>query len=439
MQTKWLALFLHDSVNNYQLLLRDDAENSACRHRHKLVVYSAEKNADIQFRQISAVLAECKGNPPAAILVSPVLESSLIGAMAQAAVQRIPWAYLCRWSDTVHAVRRDHPGYSVFSVAADHAQIGRLQGDMLLRLISEKHELVYIQGPQGTSSASRRDGALRRQLASLPKLHWVRYNSDWSIEGGSAAMRGWLGHFKRGNLPLFAICAQNDDMAWGARMALVEGGYLSRNDNPIIIGCDGLATFGQRMVAEGMLTGTVVVPPVSGRAIDELFRALTMRVTVPAEVSIDVLAYPPLERLAKGVSVYEKLICRSHGASPSTRAALPNSSAPKTPSPVAWTTRNGSRAIGGSKDKAPVVLSTRTVPPALEAAVPRTIAKANSAKPGAANTEANRLFAVALKEVADSSRHAAAARSEAMAAVAPAQPAQTGTGGPAKGRTGSRD
>ena len=306
MQNQWIALFLHDRVNNYQLLLREDAETTALRYDHRVVIYSADKIAENQVKQIRSVISESKSHPPSAILVSPVRESSLIGAMVDAANQRIPWIYLCRWSDTVHTVRRDRPGYSAFSVAADQAQIGRLQGQMLRCLISDEQELVYIQGPQGTSSVSRRQMASQRELKILQKLRWAPYNSDWSTEGGAHAMRSWLANFKCGKLPQYAVCAQNDDMAWGARIALVEGGHVSRGDSPIIIGCDGLSTFGQRLVAEGMLTATVIVPPVSGRALDELFRAQSMRVTAPAEVSVEVVPYPGLENLEKGAEVYEK-------------------------------------------------------------------------------------------------------------------------------------
>lgn len=371
MQNQWLALFLHDRANNYQLLLRDEAETTARRYAHTVVSYFAEKNAEYQERQIRSVLNDSKKNPPTAILVSPVRESSLLGAMNEAANERIPWIYLCRWSDTVYAVRRDHPDYLAFSVAADHSQIGRLQGKMLALLLTDKHELVYIQGPQGTSSVSRRQSALRRELEHLPGLRWAPYNSDWSTEGGADMMRRWLANFKRGNLPPFAVCAQNDDMAWGARMALVEGGYITRKDRPIIIGCDGLATFGQRLVSEGMLTATIAVPAVSGRALDELFRALNAQVTVSAELNIEVSPYPTLSQL-------EKLV-------PSNR--VPAISIPSVVS-----------TLPVSYPKPQVT----TAPP---------VRKLSSTPKASTAEVANKLFSATLKQVALSSRMAMATRS----------------------------
>jgi ABC-type sugar transport system substrate-binding protein len=378
MQNHWIALFLHDRVNNYQLLLRDDAEKTAQRYDHKVVSYSAEKNADTQTSQIRRLIADSRNNPPAAILVSPVRESNLIGVMVEAAKQRIPWIYLCRWSDTIHVLRRDYKDYAVFSVAADHTQIGRLQGQMLRRLLTDKHELVFIQGPQGTSSVSLRQAALQRELESLPKLRWVPYNSDWSTDGGAIAVRSWLANFKRGKLPEYAVCAQNDDMAWGARMALAQAGHIAKNQNPVIIGCDGLATFGQRLVAEGVLTATVIVPPVSGRALDELFRALSMKVSAPAEVSVDVIAYPGLENLTRSVDIYAKLI-----------------------SPQLTTdTHRQARVVS----MPPAARATAANPTSL---IPHSVSSSKKPEPSDA---ASRLFAATLKEVAESSRQATAAR-----------------------------
>jgi len=376
MQNQWLALFLHDRANNYQLLLRDEAESTARRYAHTVVSYFAEKDAEHQERQIRSVLNDSKRNPPTALLVSPVRESSLIGAMSEAANERIPWIYLCRWSDTIYAVRRNHPNYLAFSVVADHTQIGRLQGQMLALLITDKHELVYIQGPQGTSSVSLRQAAMRRELEHLPGLRWAPYNSDWSTEGGADVMRRWLGNFKRGNLPLFAVCAQNDDMAWGARMALVEGGFITRKDRPVIIGCDGLTTFGQRLVSEGMLTATVAVPAVSGRALDELFRALSIKVTIPAELNIEVFPYPTLSQLAKPTISKQAPVT-------SIRPAVVSAAPVSYPKPPMTTT-----------------------PP---------VRKPSSTPKSDPKEDASKLFSATLKQVALSSRLAMATRSNAGA------------------------
>src|ERR1039457_4228652 len=163
MPGNWLALFIHDFVNNYQLLLRDDAQKAARRFDHTVSVYAADRDADTQVRQIHAVLKEPENRRPSAILVSPVRESSLIGVLSEAVAKGIPWVFLCRWCEVINSLRREHPQVPVFSVSADQSEIGRTQGKILNKLLRPGDELVYIQGPHGTSSVTRRFSAMAQE------------------------------------------------------------------------------------------------------------------------------------------------------------------------------------------------------------------------------------------------------------------------------------
>ena len=159
MPGNWLALFILDFVNNYQLLLRDDAQKAARRFNHTVSVYAADRDADTQVRQIQAVLNEPQNRRPSAILVSPVRESSLVGVLGDAVGKGIPWIFLNRWCEVIDSVRREHPHVPVFSVSADQSEIGRTQGKILNQILNPGDELVYIQGPHGTSSVNRRHSA----------------------------------------------------------------------------------------------------------------------------------------------------------------------------------------------------------------------------------------------------------------------------------------
>ncbi len=297
MPGRWLALFIHDFVNKYQLLLRDDAQKAARRFDHTVSVYAAEKDADTQVKQIRSVLNEPEHRRPSAILVSPVRESSLIGVLSEAVSKGIPWIFLCRWCEAVTSARREHPQVPVFSVSADQSEIGRTQGKILDHLLHPGDELVYIQGPHGTSSVNRRFSATQQELAGLLGVRWSRYNSDWSVDGGHTVMTSWLQTFPSGKIPNFVVCAQNDDMALGARKAIIDSKLAGTIRSPRIVGCDGLPSFGQRLVTEGQFVATVFVPPVAGKAIDELFAALRGGPPPRPEINIGVEAYPRLETL----------------------------------------------------------------------------------------------------------------------------------------------
>ena len=298
MPSNWLALFIHDFVNNYQLLLRDDAQKAARRFDHTVSVYAADRDAETQVTQIRAVLNEPENRRPSAILVSPVRESSLIGVLSDAVAKGIPWIFLNSWCEAISSVRREHPQVPVFSVSADQSEIGRTQGKILNQILHPGDELVYIQGPHGTSSVNRRLSAMQQELAGLLGVRWSNYNSDWSVQGGYAVMTSWLQTFASGKIPNFVVCAQNDDMALGARKAVIDCKNASSARSPRIVGCDGLSSFGQRLVTEGQFIATVFVPPVSGRAIEELFAALRGGPPPLAEINIEVECYPRLESLA---------------------------------------------------------------------------------------------------------------------------------------------
>lgn len=299
MQSGWLALFLHDLTNYYQLMLRDDAEKTARRFDHTVSVYSAEKSAQLQVRQIQSVLSESKGKWPTAMLVCPVRESALINVLADSVSNHIPWIYLCRWSEQLQSARRSDRTLPIFSVAADQTEIGRMQGRILKRLVGPDTEIVYIQGPYGTSSTSRRSAATRQELADFVGLRWSAFNSDWSVEGGRRTMNDWLASIGTGAPRDFVVCAQNDDMAFGARKALIDGKHSVSGNQAMIVGCDGLANFGRRLVTEGQLTATVVVPPVAGRAIEELFVAQRGGAIPPEELTVRVECHPRLERIQR--------------------------------------------------------------------------------------------------------------------------------------------
>ncbi len=91
----------------------------------------------------------------------------------------------------------------------------------------------------------------------------------------------------------------------GARKAVIDGRLDVKIDSLRIVGWDGLPSFGQRLVTEGQLTATVFVPPVAGKAIEELFSVLRGGRPAPPEINVGVECYPSLESF---VSKYNPLL-----------------------------------------------------------------------------------------------------------------------------------
>ena len=264
-------------------------------------VFSAEDDADQQVRQIRETVETRQIARPIAVLVSPVRESVLLTIAHEALRAGVGWVLLNRWSDTLLELRGEFPHLPIFAVNPDQSEVGRIQGRQFRTLLPQGGELLYIQGPLGTSSAHRRFASMQEEIAVTP-IRVVTFNSDWSTEGGAEATNEWLRIFRGRSLPVCVVGAQNDEMAVGARTALLnetsdQQRALARRIP--VTGCDGSPSYGQRLVKAGDLAATVVIPPVAGRAVDEIVSMLDQGRSPRAEIVIEVSSHPDLAVVAQ--------------------------------------------------------------------------------------------------------------------------------------------
>jgi len=299
-----IALFLIDRDNDFQALLRSDCEQAARRHDLHVATFFAENNAETQIRQIRGVLAAPESARPRALVIAPVSEVALMPLVHDAARLGVAWVLLSRWSDSIHEFRTTYPSVPIFVVTPDHLEIGRLQGQQLRLLLRPDDELVYIQGPMATYSTRRRRAGLEKELADRLDFQWSYINGDWSVQGGLQAMRSWLSTFTTRVAPSFVIAAQNDSMAMGAREAVgawgLQGGRFADSDLRVI-GCDGSPNYGQHLTTRGELQATVIIPPLTTRAVEELVNAFRFGRQPAAEMTVPVRSYPDLQTLAAEV------------------------------------------------------------------------------------------------------------------------------------------
>jgi len=256
-----IALFSMDR-GDYQELIREDCVTTARRHGFSVQVLVADNDADRQVRQITTCLGEPPERRPTAIIVSPVREVTLLNTARAAARLGIGWAMLLRWCDYIRDLRMEFPGLPIFTVMADQHEVGRIQGRQFRALLPHGGEAVYIRGPLGTSSASRRFAGAQEVLKDSA-IDLSILNSDFTFAGGENAMKEWMRVFPRGAPARLIVGAQNDAMAMGARKALEENPRGRSN-----------FSYGHRLVVEGKLTSTVVMPPTGGRAVTEIASAV---------------------------------------------------------------------------------------------------------------------------------------------------------------------
>ena len=298
MLTRRIGLFLQNLENDYQQLLRDDCRTTGARHGFHVDVFSADGNPNKQVQQIHNALRLPLAARLQAVLVSPVRESNLMSNVTEALRSNIGWIMLSRFSDYLASARSEFASVPLFCVMPDHEEIGRIQGRQFKALLPAGGELVYIRGPLGTYSAERRLTGMQKELADTA-IHPLIFNSDWTLDGGARAITDWVSVFGAHELPACVVGAQNDSMALGARQALL--GAAGKKKEPIgakfaFTGCDGSSGFGQRLVRDGQLAATILVPSVSGRAVIELASMLDGKSIPPLSIIVDVSSYP-LEHL----------------------------------------------------------------------------------------------------------------------------------------------
>ena len=136
---------------------------------------------------------------------------------------------------------------------------------------------------------------MQDELAGAP-FNVLAINSDWTSEGGARAMNEWIQIFHRGKFPEALVGAQNDSMAMGARKALLDWASAGQRvaEHARFTGCDGLPAHGQRLVSDGELAATIVVPSVAARAVDEVASMLERGRPPSAEILLRVSSYPDL-------------------------------------------------------------------------------------------------------------------------------------------------
>jgi ABC-type sugar transport system substrate-binding protein len=298
-----IALFLRALGNEYQDLVREDCRAAAERHGLTVREVNAQNEARRQTQQIRDCLAGPANQRPRAILVSPVEESGLRDLAREAARLGIAWISLNRACEYLAPMRKEFPAIPLFSVHPDQEQVGRIQAHQLRVLLPSGGDVACIQGPAATISARQRAAALHSALAGTG-VRITPFSSDWSVDGGRRAAKECLGRILREKTPVDAIAAQNDSMAYGARLALVEAAAETRDPTLArvpILGCDGTPAYGRRLVAEKTLSATVIIPSPASRALDELVAVFAGWRPPAADICLSVSSFPELAVIATGL------------------------------------------------------------------------------------------------------------------------------------------
>jgi ribose transport system substrate-binding protein len=265
---------LTNNDNDYQIEQASATEEAARRLGVSAQIIYAGNDAITQSTQLLQAIQAAPQERPDAILFEPV-GSTALPQVARAAVNvGIGWAVLNREANYVPELRALKRA-PVFTISADHAEIGRIQGRQFAALLPKGGSVLYVQGPSENSAAKERtQGMLETKPANI---QITALKGQWTEESAQKAVRSWLKLTTSQKAVVDLIGAQDDSMAIGARKAFQE--VINESDRERWLklpftGCDGLPKTGQAWVRSGLLAATVFSPPNTGLAIEMLLQSI---------------------------------------------------------------------------------------------------------------------------------------------------------------------
>jgi ribose transport system substrate-binding protein len=288
---------LTNNDNDYQIEQANATEEAARRLGVAAQVIYAGNDAITQSTQLLQAIQAAPQDRPDEILFEPV-GSTALPQVARAAINAgIGWAVLNREATYVAELRvlKKAP---IFTISADHVEIGRLQGKQFAALLPKGGSVLYIQGPSENSAAKdRTNGMLEVKPANIQV---TTLKGQWTEESAQKSVRSWLKLTTSQKSVIDLIGAQDDSMAIGARKAFQEVGNESDRERWLKLpftGCDGLPKTGQAWVRSGLLAATVYSPPNTGLAIEMLLQNIQHGKDLPERALVAPTSIPALNEL----------------------------------------------------------------------------------------------------------------------------------------------
>jgi len=291
----FLSLMTDD--NDYQREQALAAEQAARTREIDLEVAYASGNAVEQSQQIIQVIQRSKSLRPDAIVVEPV--GTAMPQVARAAASAgVGWVLLNRDADYLSQLHGCSQS-PVCAVTCDNFEVGKIQAKQFEELLQNGGALLYIEGLCSSEAAQLRKAGLVERLSSQIELKCIR--AAWTEASAHACVSSWLKLATSRSLRVVAVGCQNDAMAMGARRAFSEVLDADQRKQWLrmpFTGCDGVPCAGQTWVRKGLLTCTIIIPPITALALEIISKAVRTGAKPPAHTLIRPESFPPLGHLA---------------------------------------------------------------------------------------------------------------------------------------------
>jgi len=288
---------LTNNDNDYQIEQASDTEEAARKLGVTAQIIYAGNDAITQSTQLLQAIQAAQLERPDAILFEPV-GSTALPQVARAAINAgIGWAVLNREATYVAELRALKKA-PIFTISADHTEIGRIQGRQFNALLPKGGSILYIQGPSENSAAKERTAGMME--TKRDNIQVTALKGQWTEESSQKSVRSWLKLTTSQKAVIDLIGAQDDSMAIGARKAFQEISNESERERWLKLpftGCDGLPKTGQAWVKNGLLAATVYSPPNTGLAIEMLLQHIQSGKDLPERALVEPSSIPALAEL----------------------------------------------------------------------------------------------------------------------------------------------
>jgi ABC-type sugar transport system substrate-binding protein len=289
---KSIDLWLVDAANEFQQMLKADAEGVCRKAGLGLTVHFTGYDASAQVREIRAALAR---SPHAdACLVMGARDRGLGAYVRQAAREGIAWFFLNGVEDDLGAIRGEHPAAAIAVVTADERETGRIQGRQLRALIPHGRLVLYVQGGTQSLVARERTAGVLEATKGAP-FEVALIEGGWDPAVAREHIRRWLSIVAQGGAFPDLVACQNDPLALAALEALQDVAETTGRPDLAripVTGCDGTPKMGQRLVREGTIRATVVLPPWAGAAAQQAADFLLKRQFPPPITLLKATSFP---------------------------------------------------------------------------------------------------------------------------------------------------
>jgi ABC-type sugar transport system substrate-binding protein len=253
------------------------------------------------FTQIQQVLSFVERPPelrPGAIVVELVGATEGYRTAARAAVSAgVAWVEISGLAASIPLLRYEFPERFVMAVTTQEEDIGRIHAAQCRAILPAGAAILYIEGPTLQPEVKARRHGLEEGLRRTQITIGRTLAGDWTDESAERAMAVFLDRPSAQHFVPALVCAQNDEMAVGARRTAVER-HPDWAKLPYL-GCDGIPRGGERYVKEGLLAATVMKPVTAGVAVQHAARGI-LRGARPRDIALAPESLPALEMIAAG-------------------------------------------------------------------------------------------------------------------------------------------